>query len=252
MVTPRILITNDDGILSKGIGILADSLATLGETWVIAPDRERNAVSNAITLHRPLRVTHLSEHRYAVNGTPSDCINIGVYHLLKEKPDLVVSGINLGANLGRDINYSGTVAAAVEAALMGIPAFAISLAAETTFNFEPAARFAIRLARFVLKNGLPEQTLLNVNVPDTGGEDIGDYAITIQGRNNHTNSIEEKVDPRGGLYYWIGRKNEKVQEDNLDNTFDLQAIRNKVISITPLALDRTNHSSVEKLARCTI
>lgn len=240
----RILITNDDGIFSEGIKALAESLSPLGKVWVVAPDGERNAISHALTLHRPLRIVDLSHHHYAVNGTPSDCVNIGINFILKEKPDLIASGINKGGNLGDDINYSGTVAAAVEGTLMGIPSFAISLVAGKDFNFKPAADFALRLARFITKKGLPDRTLLNVNVPDTGRREISLYKITKQGKNTHNNTIEEKTDPRGVKYYWIGRKDEVFEDDDAS---DLKAISQKLISITPLQVDLTHYSSFEEL-----
>jgi 5'-nucleotidase len=239
-----ILVTNDDGIFSEGIKALAKSLSSLGEVWVVAPDSERNAISHALTLHRPLRVVNLSHHQYAVNGTPSDCVNIGVNLILREKPNLIVSGINKGGNLGDDINYSGTVAAAVEGTLMGIPSFAISLAAAKDFKFKPAADFAFKLASFIAKKGLSARTLLNVNVPDTEGREISRYKITIQGRNTHNNTIEEKRDPRGVKYYWIGRKDEGFEDDDAS---DLKAISQKLISITPLQVDLTHHSSFDEL-----
>ncbi len=248
----KLLITNDDGILSEGIRALADSLSVLGEVWVVAPDRERNAVSHALTLHRPLRITTISHHNYAINGTPADCVNIGTHFLLPAKPDLVISGINKGANLGNDINYSGTVAAAVEGTLIGIPSFAISLAGEHSFTFQPAARFALRVARFILDKGLPAHTLLNVNVPDTEGHEIDRYVITSQDTQARMNSVEEKTDPRGGLYYWIGRIHEGSEEDDGNAASDLQAIRQKVISVTPLRIDRTQESFLEDGFQCTL
>jgi len=248
----RLLLTNDDGVYSEGITVLADALSVLGEVWVVAPDRERNAISHALTLHRPLRLTSLSEFCHAVNGTPADCINIGMHYLLPESPDLIVSGINKGGNLGNDVNYSGTVAGAVEGALMGVPSFSISLSAERDFNFKPAAQFAVRLARFIAHNGLPPQTVLNVNVPDTGGKEINRYTITTHGTTTHTNTIEEKTDPRGFTYYWIGRKCDNRERYQPDDASDLKAVREKSISITPLHLDRTHHASFEALMRVTL
>ena len=248
----KILITNDDGILSEGIKALAGSLRILGDVWLVAPDRERNAISHALTLHRPLRINAVSTQHYAINGTPTDCVNLGVHYLLQEKPALVVSGINKGANLGNDINYSGTVAAAVEGALMGVPSFAISLEGEQDFRFEPAAQFARRVARFILNQGLPPQTLLNVNVPDTGGQEICQYLLTKQDIQARTNTIEEKTDPRGGLYYWIGRKHDGVEKGTGDGTSDLEALRRKSISITPLTIDRTHRTFFEDSFSCTL
>ena len=240
----RILVTNDDGVFSEGIKELANSLRSLGDVWVVAPDRERNATSHALTLHRPLRILNPSSQIYAVNGTPADCVNVGVHFILKEKPDLVVSGINKGENLGDDINYSGTVAAAVEGALMGIQSFAISLSSRRDFYFKPAAAFALKLARFIVKKGLPDGIMLNVNVPDTGGKEITLYRMTKQSKDVHDNTIEEKVDPRGGEYYWIGRKDERYEDDD---DSDRKAISQKLISITPLRIDRTHGSSLKKL-----
>lgn len=248
----KLLLTNDDGIYSEGITVLADALAVLGMVWVVAPDRERNAVSHALTLHRPLRLTRLSDRSYAVNGTPSDCVNIGVNFLLPERPDLIVSGINKGGNLGNDVNYSGTVAGAVEGALMGIPSFSISLSAEGHFNFSPAAQFALRLARYIAGHGLPPQTVLNVNVPDTGGEEIKCYTITTQDTTMHTNTIDEKTDPRGFTYYWIGRRHAGSEECRLDDASDLKAVQGKSISITPLHIDRTHYTSLEALKGLTL
>lgn len=248
----KILITNDDGILSEGITALANSLKTLGEVWLVAPDRERNAISHALTLHRPLRLNNLSTQHYAINGTPADCVNLGIHYLLREKPALVVSGINKGANLGNDINYSGTVAAAVEGALMGIPSFAISLEGEKNFSFEPAAHFALRLSRFILNKGLPPQTLLNVNVPDTEGRQITQYLLTRQDTQAQMNTIEEKTDPRGGRYYWIGRIHNGVEKETANGKSDLEALRRKIISVTPLTIDRTHSSFFEDIFSCTL
>jgi 5'-nucleotidase len=240
----KILVTNDDGILSEGIKALAESLGTLGEVWLVAPDRERNAISHALTLHRPLRMLSSAPRHYVVNGTPSDCVNLGVHFILKEKPALIVSGINKGSNLGDDSNYSGTVAAAVEGALMGIPSFAISLEARKDFKFMPAAGFALRLARVILQRGLPQGTLLNVNVPNSEGRELMHYRITTLGKHRHHNTIVEKVDPRGLNYYWIGRKDEVSEEDD---SSDLNAIRQKLISITPFQVDRTHYASLDEL-----
>ncbi len=248
----KILITNDDGILSQGIAALANALKLLGEVWLVAPDRERNAISHALTLHRPLRISNLSNQHFAINGTPADCVNIGIHYLLQEKPALVVSGINKGANLGNDINYSGTVGAAVEAALMGIPSFAISLEGEHNFSFEPAAHFALRLARFILNKGLPPQTLLNVNVPDTEGQEINQYLLTRQDTQARMNTIEEKTDPRGGRYYWIGRIHNGVEKEAVNGNSDLEALRRKIISVTPLTVDRTHSTFFEGSFSCTL
>ena len=167
---PKILVTNDDGIYSKGIILLARALTEVGEVFVVAPDREKSAIAHSLTLHRPLRVEKIKRNFYAVDGTPADCVHLAVNAILPERPGLVVSGINKGGNLGDDITYSGTVSAAFEGTLLGIPSFAVSLVARSHFKFHPAARFAVRVAQAILKNGLPKDTLLNVNVPNLDEE----------------------------------------------------------------------------------
>ena len=239
-----ILITNDDGIDSPGIKSLASYFNGLGELWVVAPDRERNAVGRALTLHRPLRVEKKSARRFAVNGTPSDCVNLAINSLLPAKPELVVSGINKGGNLGDDISYSGTISAAFEATILGIPAFAISLAARRNFKFTPAALFAARLAKAILKQGLPPDTFLNVNVPDTNGREISSFKITRQGKSIYDNAIVEKLDPRGGKYYWLGGTDIKFKKIPRS---DFAAVSQNCISITPLKTDHTNYPAMKLL-----
>ena len=237
-----ILISNDDGIHSEGIKALARALRRVGEVYVVAPDRERSAVSHSLTIHRPLRVEQHATHIYAIDGTPTDCINIAVNGILKKRPDLVVSGINKGGNLGDDVTYSGTVSAAMEGTLLGIPSIAISLASRGNFDFTLAARFAVRLARFVLKNGLPKDTLLNVNVPE--GVDIKGYRVTKQGKRFYGDAVVEKVDPRGKKYYWIG--GDILKWEGGQDT-DFQAVADQFISITPVHLDLTNYASFKEL-----
>jgi len=239
-----ILITNDDGIDSPGIKSLASYFNVLGELWVVAPDRERNAIGRALTLHRPLRVQNKTARRFAVNGTPSDCVNLAINRLLPEKPKLVVSGINKGGNLGDDISYSGTISAAFEATILGIPAFAISLATRKNFKFKPAALFAARLAKVILKQGLPPDTFLNVNVPDTDGREISAFKITRQGKSIYDNAIVEKVDPRGGKYYWLGGTDIKCKK--IPGS-DFATVSQDFISITPLKTDHTNYSAMKLL-----
>ena len=229
----RILVTNDDGIFADGIGVLKTFLSSLGEVWVVAPDRERNAISNALTLHRPLRLAELSPQSYAVNGTPADCVNIAINYILSEKPQLLVSGINRGGNVGNDVNYSGTVAGALEGARMGIPSFAISLSAEHSFHYEPAARFALRLAQSIVRQGLPVHTMLNVNVPDTMGQPIDNFRITTLDTQSHRNTIEEKCDPRGMSYYWIGRAATGCTSQEADERSDYRAL----VPTTPVEAD---------------
>jgi 5'-nucleotidase len=247
MSKPVILVSNDDGIDSEGIIALASALKRVGEVYVVAPDRERSAAGHSLTLHKPLRVDEVGRRMYAVNGTPTDCINLAVNGILRKRPNLVVSGINKGANLGDDVTYSGTVSAAMEGTLLDIPSFAVSLATKRKLRFEAAAEFAVKLARHILRHGLPRDTLLNVNVPPT--KTIKGYRITRQGKRIYDNAIIEKVDPRGKKYYWIGG-NELRWEGESDT--DFYAVSKKYISITPVHLDMTNYDSIEELKGITI
>jgi len=242
-----ILVTNDDGIHSKGIAVLAKALQEVGEVFVVAPDREKSAVAHSLTLHRPLRVEKIKKNAYAVDGTPADCVHLGVNTILPERPGLIVSGINKGGNLGDDITYSGTVSAAFEGTLLGIPSFAISLVSRSHFKFDGAARFAARVARQVMEKGLLKDTLLNINVPNLDEKEIKAYKITQQGRWVHNGSaVVEKVDPRGKKYYWIGGG--QLIFDKRRNT-DFEAVSNSCISITPLHLDLTHYPSIGQLRK---
>lgn len=213
----------------------------MGELFVIAPDRERSAAGHSLTLHKPLRVTEVAPHWYVVDGTPTDCVTLGIMGMLKAKPRLVVSGINMGANLGDDITYSGTVSAAVEGTLLGIPAFAISAVESLGQDLGAVADFAARLALLVLERGLPPDTLLNVNVPM--GKVRG-VAVTRQGKRTYNELIVEKVDPRGKTYYWIGGG--EPTWERLGGT-DYEAVMEGKISITPLHLDLTNYAATQSL-----
>jgi 5'-nucleotidase len=241
----KILVTNDDGISAPGIIALVEALSAVGEVAVVAPDRERSAVSHALTLHHPLRAECLAPGRFSVDGTPTDCVNLGIHCLIDFHPDLVVSGINRGANLGDDVTYSGTVAAAMEATLMGIPAFAISLATrEEMADYRAAAAFAARLALTIRANRLPKDTFLNVNVPDIPPQSLAGPLITVQGKRRYEGTIVDKVDPRGRSYYWIGT----ADLDFLDiEGSDFSAVSRGHISVTPLHLDLTNHRSLAVL-----
>ena len=244
----NILLTNDDGIYAEGLYVLYKEIKKISKVTVVAPESEMSSVGHGITISRPILYKKIYRRDkffgYGISGTPADCVNIGINTILNGKPDLIVSGINKGENLADDINYSGTVAAAVEGTLMGIPSFAISLASGKYFKFKPAADFALKLARLVIQKGLPHRTLLNVNVPDTQGKEINAYKITLQGRNTQCNTIEEKNDPRGVKYYWIGRKDEGFESDEES---DLAVIKQGLVSITPLQIDRTHHSVVKEL-----
>lgn len=240
----KILITNDDGVSSEGLRTLADTMKALGEVYVVAPDRERSAAAHSLTLHRPLRVEEVAPRVYAADGTPVDCVNLAVYGILKGHPDLVISGINNGPNLGEDLVYSGTVSAAFEATFLGIPAFAISLAAREGFRYQAAANFALKVAAHIMQNGLPPDTFLNINVPNLEEDGIRSYKITHQGKRVFQDAVVEKVDPRGKKYYWIGGEDQGFQE--IAGT-DFYAVANHYISITPLCVDLTNRSAVQEL-----
>ncbi len=239
-----ILVTNDDGVRSPGIRSLAEALHDLGRVVVVAPDRNRSAVGHALTLERPLRAEELKPDVFAVDGTPTDCVNLGIHGLLRETPDLVVSGINRGSNLGDDITYSGTVCAAMEASLMGLPAFAVSLDSHH-FKAEDllqAANFSRRLAGKILQAGLPADTFLNVNIP--AGECRG-VQLTRQGKRQYGEAVICKQDPRGRTYYWIGGGD--VGFENLPGS-DCNALHEGLISVTPLHTNLTNDASLDSLA----
>jgi 5'-nucleotidase len=236
MAKPLLLVTNDDGVHAPGLRALVDALGPLGEVHVVAPDREVSACSQSLTLKHPLRVETLSPGVHAVDGTPADCVNLALVKLLPRRPELVLSGINRGGNLGDDVFYSGTVGGAREGTFFGIPSVAISLAARAEMDFGEAAAFSARLARLVLEKGLPEQTLLNVNVPS--GQPRG-VAVTIQGRREHEGTILEGLDPRRRTYYWIEEGRDRWVSDEMS---DIHAVRNGLISVTPLKTDTTHHA----------
>jgi 5'-nucleotidase len=243
----RILISNDDGINSEGLHVLADSLKALGEIFVVAPDREQSAASHALSLHRPLRIDEISANIYSVDGTPTDCINVAVNGLLKEnRPNIIVSGINKGENLGDDITYSGTVSAAMEGTLLGIPSIAISLASKQNFLFDTASYYAHLLAKYVILKGLPVGTLLNVNVPNLSKENIKGIRVTKQGKRVYGEPIVEKIDPRGRKYYWIGGN--ELRFLSIEDS-DLVAVSEGFVSVTPIKLDLTDNEFLENLTK---
>lgn len=238
---PRILVTNDDGIHSDGLKALCDAMASIGETIVVAPDREMSAVSQSITLHTPLRYTSVNENKYVVEGTPADCVIVALRSILDTPPDLIVSGINKGPNLGDDISYSGTVAAALEGTFNAVPSIAFSLVSRGDFDFKPGAEFAAKLAGWVLEKGLPEDVLLNVNIPLNWN---GSVEFTRQGKKRNKNVLLENRDPRGRKYFWL---HEQHGSHAADGGSDFAAIEAGAISITPLHLNRTDFSSLEKM-----
>ena len=238
---PKILVTNDDGIHSAGIIALADALATVGEVSVVAPAHEMSAASHSLTLTRPLRIDKIDDRHYSVDGTPTDCVTLAMNHLFRDElPDIVVSGINKGGNLGDDVTYSGTVAGALEASIYGLPGIAVSLVQRTGFDFAPAGEFAAQLARRVLGDGLPRGTLLNVNIPPGP---IRGVRVTRQGSKIIRPSVIEGTDPRQRKYYWIG---EESLTWNEEAGTDYEALRHGLVSITPLRNDLTDYRALEE------
>lgn len=248
-----ILLSNDDGIRAEGLWALYRRFAPSHQLTVVAPDRERSAVGHAITLHAPLRANAVSangdggvrrENAFAVNGTPADCIKLAVNQLLKKKPDLVVAGINPGANVGVNINYSGTLAAAREATLYGIPAIAVSIQARSPVYYDEAAAFVEALARRVERHGLPRGTLLNVNIPDLPRERLKGVRFSRQGHEHFKEGMEKRLDPWKRPYYWYGTYQQETA-GRVD--VDSAALADDHISITPLQCDATNYDYLETL-----
>jgi 5'/3'-nucleotidase len=235
-----ILLTNDDGFFSPGIKALADALRPLGSVITVAPQTEASAVGHALTLRRPLRLEQEGPDVYSVDGTPTDCVNIAIDKLLKTRPDIVVSGINKGLNIGDDVTYSGTVAGALEGALLGYQALAVSLDAKSRgdVDFGPAARIAASLAAALIERPLPGRTFLNVNVP----RDIQGVRVTVQAKRNHITKVAQRTDPRHRPYFWI----EEAQDDwEADPRSDHQAIVDRYVSVTPIQPDLTDHSALD-------
>jgi len=239
-----ILVTNDDGIQADGIRALAEALAPLGTISIIAPDREQSASSHALTLHRPLRVRKIADGVMSVDGTPTDAVLLGVHGFLKRKPSLVVSGINHGPNMGSDVMYSGTVAAASEGTFLGIPSIAISLATWGQTDFAPAARVARNLVAGLIRRGLPEHACLNVNVPALPYEKLRGVRITRLGKRVYRDVIVEKTDPRGKLYYWIGGEEPTWERDEAS---DFTAVEEGFVSVTPLTFELTDYKGIVNL-----
>jgi 5'-nucleotidase len=233
-----ILVTNDDGVYAPGIRALHDAVRHLGRAVIVAPERDKSAVSHSLTMNRPLRVRQVEEDIHTLDGTPTDCVTIGMNKILPQKPDLLVSGINPGPNLGDDISYSGTVSAAIEGTMYGIPSLAFSLAGEAPFDFETAAGVAWKLAAMALQFGLPEKTLLNINIPQLKPGEIRGIRFTRQGRRIYENAIQETYDPWGRKHYWIGGGT--VHWSGGEET-DEHAVSSGYISVTPIQLDLTNH-----------
>ncbi|HJU06308.1 MAG TPA: 5'/3'-nucleotidase SurE [Nitrospiraceae bacterium] len=234
-------MTNDDGITAPGLHALAAIMKKVGTVYVVAPERERGAVGHSLTLHKPLRINRVGTRMFSVNGTPSDCVTLAVKRVLPAPPALVISGINRGVNLGDDVTYSGTVSAALEGTLLGLPSVAISQEGKARFLFQAAAVYALRVARAVLHYGLPDETLLNVNVPNRRLAAIAGVRITSLSRRHFVDPVVEKVDPRGRTYYWIAgtRVSRKRQKSS-----DYEAVRRGMVSVTPLHVDMTHYEAM--------
>lgn len=245
---PYILVTNDDGIDSEGLLSLSQAMAEIGEVVVVAPDRDWSIIGHAKTMRRPLRVAEVrlrnGERAFSIDGTPSDCVSLGILGLVGRRPDLVVAGVNKGPNLAEDITYSGTVAAGMEAVISGVPAIAVSSAAYSDWDFETAAEFAAGLAAHVIRNGLGSDVLLNVNVPNVGREAIAGVEITRVGRRIYNDVLERCQSGEEGCYYLItGEFPGGVAEKGTD----YNAILENRISVTPIHLDLTNHRLIKTL-----
>ncbi len=244
---PRILVTNDDGVHSEGIKALADALQTTRRVTVVAPIQEASAIGHALTLRRPLRIDTIGPNVFAVDGTPTDCVNLAITHVLKGKPDLIVSGINKGWNLGDDVTYSGTVSGALEGALLEIPSMAVSTQrVKDECEFGPSATAAATVAQAVLERGMPKFTLLNINVPM--GATKG-FRVTVQAKRNHVTVVDARMDPRHREYYWI---EEGQNEWEPHDRSDYQAVRDGYISITPLQPDMTAYDALAYVEGLTL
>jgi len=245
---PKILITNDDGIFAPGIYALWEAMQEVGQTTVVAPDTEQSAVGHAITLSDPLRVEGI--HRtggfegFAVSGTPADCAKIAIRSLMDKKPDVLISGINRGANLGNNIIYSGTVSAATEGTMLGIPSVAISINSFNSDEFRGAKETAIKVVHYLINNTLPSGTLLNVNVPYCPPEEIKGIKVTRQGNQYFQDDFDQRKDPRGRTYYWMKGK---IVDDDQELYYDSKAVCDGYVSITPIHFQMTNESYFTKL-----
>jgi 5'/3'-nucleotidase len=240
-----IFLTNDDGIHAKGLNTLARHMKRFGDLLIVAPDREQSASSHSLTLTRPLRITKIEKDRYTVDGTPTDAVMIALHGILKKKklPDLLISGINHGPNMGDDVTYSGTVAAAIEGSIIGIPSIAVSLADWDSDDYDPTAKVVTRIARWVLKNGLPQCSFLNVNTPYLGSKPFKGIMITRLGRRVYNDIIVEKTDPRGKNYYWIA--GDPTWSD--ENGSDYAAVSRGLVSVSPLKVDMTDTDLHEEM-----
>ena len=238
----KILVSNDDGYLATGINVLTDALSEIADVIVVAPDRNRSAASNSLTLNDPLRVSKVAENRYKVNGTPSDCVHLALTGFLEEEPDLVVSGINHGANLGDDVIYSGTVAAAMEGRFLGLPTIAVSLVGHK--HFDTAARVATELVQRLEKDPLPKEFIFNVNVPDVPYEELAGIRVCRLGFRHKSEPVVRDQDPHGRTIFWVGPAGDNQEEG--EGT-DFHALEQGAASITPLKIDLTRHEALSQV-----
>jgi len=242
----RILVSNDDGYQAPGITRLAEALSSVAEVTVVAPDRDRSGASNALTLNRPLQVESMGKAGYRVDGTPTDCVHLGLTGLVDVEPDMVVSGINAGANLGDDVIYSGTVAAAMEGRFLGFPALAVSMGAYPPRHYDTAARFVLQMVAQLRQKPLPTDTILNINVPDVSWEELSGFKATRLGRRHRSEPAIRQRDPRGRPVYWVGMLGEA--QDAGPGT-DFHAVQEGYVSVTPITVDLTRHSAVDIVAQ---
>jgi 5'-nucleotidase len=241
----RILLSNDDGYQAPGIMCLAIALRAVAQVTVVAPDRNRSGASNSLTLENPIRATQVETDVIAVDGTPTDCVHLAITGLLDREPDMVISGINAGANMGDDVIYSGTVAAAMEGRFLGLPAMAVSLAGEKLVHYETAAQVVLTLLARLKNHPLPVDTILNVNVPDVPLDQLQGVHATRLGRRHKSEPVVRQTDPRGKPIFWVGPVG--PEEDAGPGT-DFFAIRNKTVSVTPIQVDLTRYDAIDKVA----
>lgn len=242
----RILLSNDDGYFSTGLAVLAEAVGKVAEIHVVAPERDRSGASNSLTLVRPLRVHRAPNGFYFVDGTPTDCVHLAVTGLLADEPDIVIAGINHGANLGDDVIYSGTVAAAMEGRFLGLPAIAVSLVGRNARYFDTAARVVLELLERLKSHPLPTDTILNVNVPDLPYEKLAGFEATRLGNRHKAEPVIKSADPHGNPIYWVGPAG--AEADAGPGT-DFHAIRQRQVSVTPLYVDLTRHATLASVAR---
>lgn len=241
----RILLSNDDGYQARGLSLLAQGLADLAEVVIVAPDRNRSGASNSLTLDTPLRVEQVSANVYYVNGTPTDCVHVAITGLLALEPDMVISGINHGANLGDDVLYSGTVAAAMEGRFLGLPALAVSLVIDQGQHFASALSVVRRLLDHIAREPLPRDTILNINVPDLPEDQMQGIRATRLGFRHKSEPVVKAYDPKGQPVYWIGPAG-PGQEAGPGT--DFHAIANRCVSVSPIKIDLTDHAGLDRLA----